>query len=173
MKIMKATGIVRRIDHLGRLVIPKEIRKKLQLKEGSAVEFYTEDNKVIVTKFDPLSETQQSLRALCQLLSNRLDCKVMFYNDGQIIESSLIEEESKKITTTFLQQVETYVISSFNSAQIFQQDPLEYTGKIFPIVEDANFYGSFIVIPKDRELTEQDVELIQYTCEIVESQLRV
>ncbi|AOY76662.1 AbrB/MazE/SpoVT family DNA-binding domain-containing protein [Clostridium formicaceticum] len=48
---MKSTGIVRKIDDLGRLVIPKETRRNLGIKEGDPVEFYVEDEKIIIQKF--------------------------------------------------------------------------------------------------------------------------
>ena len=54
---MKATGIVRRIDDLGRVVIPKEIRKTLKIKEGMPLEIYTdEEGGIILRKFLPFSE---------------------------------------------------------------------------------------------------------------------
>ena len=48
---MKTTGMVRRIDDLGRIVIPKEIRKQLMLKEGESVSFAVEHNHIVLTKF--------------------------------------------------------------------------------------------------------------------------
>ena len=48
---MKATGIVRKIDELGRVVIPKGIRTKTGMAEGTPVEFYVDDGKIILTKF--------------------------------------------------------------------------------------------------------------------------
>lgn len=53
---MRATGIVRRIDDLGRVVIPKEIRRTLNIKEGDALELFVEDNKVIFEKYLPSTE---------------------------------------------------------------------------------------------------------------------
>ena len=54
---MKATGIVRRIDDLGRIVIPKEIRKTLKVKEGMPLEIYTDkEGGIILRKFLPFSE---------------------------------------------------------------------------------------------------------------------
>lgn len=53
---MRATGIVRRVDDLGRVVIPKEIRRTLNLKEGDALELFVEDNKVIFEKYLPSTE---------------------------------------------------------------------------------------------------------------------
>ena len=54
---MKATGIVRRIDDLGRVVIPKEIRRTLRIREGDPLEIYTEkDGEVIFKKYSPMGE---------------------------------------------------------------------------------------------------------------------
>ncbi len=49
---MKATGIVRRIDDLGRIVIPKEIRRNMNILDGDPLEIYLEDNRVIFQKYD-------------------------------------------------------------------------------------------------------------------------
>lgn len=51
---MKATGIVRRIDDLGRVVIPKEIRRSMRLREGEPLEIFTENNMVCFRKYDPI-----------------------------------------------------------------------------------------------------------------------
>lgn len=49
---MKATGIIRRIDDLGRIVIPKEIRRKMGISEGDPLELFIENNKVIFIKYN-------------------------------------------------------------------------------------------------------------------------
>ena len=49
---MKETGIVRKLDDLGRLVIPKEIRKMYRMKEGDSIEIYTMNNTICIRKFD-------------------------------------------------------------------------------------------------------------------------
>ena len=54
---MKATGIVRRIDDLGRVVVPKEIRRTLGIREGTPLEIFTgKDSEVILKKYSPLGE---------------------------------------------------------------------------------------------------------------------
>ena len=50
---MKATGIVRNIDELGRIVVPKEMRTKMNIACGDAIEIYVEDDKIVLTKFTP------------------------------------------------------------------------------------------------------------------------
>ena len=50
---MKSTGIVRNLDQLGRLVIPKETRKVFELNEGDPVEIFTDEDKIIIKKYNP------------------------------------------------------------------------------------------------------------------------
>lgn len=53
---MKATGIVRRIDDLGRVVIPKEIRRQMGIREGDPLEFFTENDSICLKKYHPYGE---------------------------------------------------------------------------------------------------------------------
>ena len=60
---MKATGIVRRIDDLGRVVIPKEIRRTLRIREGDPLEIFTDtDGEVVFKKYSPVGEMSLSGR---------------------------------------------------------------------------------------------------------------
>ena len=60
---MKATGIVRRVDDLGRVVIPKEIRRTMNIREGEALEIFIEDKKVIFQKYIPFEENLSEVSA--------------------------------------------------------------------------------------------------------------
>lgn len=50
---MKSTGIVRKVDELGRIVIPKELRRTLNIEEGDGLEIYTEGEQIILKKYEP------------------------------------------------------------------------------------------------------------------------
>ncbi len=64
---MKATGIVRRIDDLGRVVIPKEIRRTMRIREGDPLEIYTEkDGEVIFKKYSPMGELGDFSEQICE-----------------------------------------------------------------------------------------------------------
>ncbi len=66
---MKATGIVRRVDDLGRIVIPKEIRRTLRIREGDPLEIYTEkDGGVIFRKYSPMGDLQDFAAQLCEAI---------------------------------------------------------------------------------------------------------
>jgi AbrB family transcriptional regulator (stage V sporulation protein T) len=72
---MKATGIVRRVDSLGRVVIPKEIRHTLRIKEGSPLEIYTEkDGGVTFRKYSPLGDLQDFASQMCDSIRRNTGC---------------------------------------------------------------------------------------------------
>ncbi len=66
---MRATGIVRRIDELGRVVIPKEIRRTLRIREGDPLEIFTDkDGEVIFKKYSPVGELSEFAAQICESL---------------------------------------------------------------------------------------------------------
>ena len=68
---MKATGIVRRVDDLGRIVIPKEIRRTLRIREGDPLEIYTEkDGGVIFRKYSPMGDLQEFAAQICESMGS-------------------------------------------------------------------------------------------------------
>ena len=68
---MKATGIVRRVDDLGRIVIPKEIRRTLRIREGDPLEIYTEkDGGVIFRKYSPMGDLQDFAAQICEAIGD-------------------------------------------------------------------------------------------------------
>ena len=73
-KYMKATGIVRRIDDLGRVVIPKEIRRTMRIREGDPLEIYTDkDGEVIFKKYSPIGELSDFAAQICDSLHKSTD----------------------------------------------------------------------------------------------------
>jgi len=69
-RILKATGVVRRIDDLGRIVIPKEIRRTLRIKEGDPLEIFTDkEGEVILKKYSPIGELSEFATGYAETLS--------------------------------------------------------------------------------------------------------
>ena len=78
---MKATGIVRRIDDLGRVVIPKEIRRTLRIREGDPLEIYTDTNgEVIFKKYSPIGELSDFASQYAEVIS-KISGKPMIISD--------------------------------------------------------------------------------------------
>ena len=72
---MKATGIVRRIDDLGRIVIPKEIRRTMGIREGDPLEIFTEDNSIIFSKYDGINEEEEITKSKEEKIVVKIVCE--------------------------------------------------------------------------------------------------
>jgi len=71
---MKATGIVRRIDELGRIVIPMELRKQLGISNGASLEIFTDmEGHIILKKYDQMPEILNQVKTLQEIIKNSID----------------------------------------------------------------------------------------------------
>ena len=86
---MKATGIVRRIDDLGRVVIPKEIRRTMRIREGDPLEIYTDrDGEVIFKKYSPIGEWSQFATQYADTLYKTAGLAVVICDRDTVIASA-------------------------------------------------------------------------------------
>ena len=83
---MKATGIVRRIDDLGRVVVPKEIRRTMRIREGQAMEIYTgREGEIILKKYSPIEELAECAAGFTKSISTVTGCLVCVSDQEQIV----------------------------------------------------------------------------------------
>ena len=83
---MKATGIVRRIDDLGRVVIPKEIRRTMRIREGDPLEIYTDrEGEVIFKKYSPIGELNSFAAQYAETLHKTCDLDIMICDRDAVI----------------------------------------------------------------------------------------
>ena len=127
---MKATGIVRRIDDLGRVVIPKEIRRTMRIREGDPLEIYTSrEGEVIFKKYSLLGGVEDFAGQLCETMSRSTGCICAVTDRDTVISvagGGKRELLGKRITDQLEQIME--------NRRIYQ-----YTGESAPIpVSDSN-----------------------------------
>lgn len=92
---MKATGIVRRIDDLGRVVIPKEIRRTLRIREGDPLEIYTDrEGEVILKKYSPINDLGEFAREYVETLYETLGTPAFVTDRDEVIAVSGIGKKS-------------------------------------------------------------------------------
>lgn len=107
---MKATGIVRRIDDLGRVVIPKEIRRTQQIREGDPLEiFISADGEVIFKKYSPVGQLSEMAAQCAEVLSKNLNQTVAICDREQIVAAAGAgkkELQDKIISKPLLQLME-------------------------------------------------------------------
>ena len=83
---MKATGIVRRIDDLGRVVIPKEIRRTMRIREGDPLEIYTSnDGEVIFKKYSPVGELTEGVSQAAEVISKLGNAPAVIFDRDHVV----------------------------------------------------------------------------------------
>ncbi len=114
---MLKSGITRRIDELGRIVVPKEIRYNLGIRDGEPLEIYTNDNAIIIKKYSQVENIKDLGDILCSIISDTCDIDIMITDREKIIATSTnlkdlvnikLEEKHKKL----IDNRESYISSS-------------------------------------------------------------
>ena len=167
---MKATGVVRRIDDLGRIVIPKEIRRTLRIKEGDPLEIFTDkEGEVILKKYSPIGELSEFATGYAETLSKttgHIACitdkdSVIAVSGGskkEFLEQSLSPELEKVMEN---KQIYTSKENNEIALPITQNDNKERrfnSQVIYPIISDGDSIGSVILISKDSNTKMTDIE---------------
>ena len=168
---MKATGIVRRVDDLGRIVIPKEIRRTLRIREGDPLEIYTEkDGGVIFRKYSPMGDLQELAAQMCDSI-NASTGKVSAVadRDGVIAlagapRKELLDKSNSMELDRLMEQRKFYRHQAGDS-RIPACDGVEkyFLGVAAPILSQGDLMGCVMLLSQEQENlpTEGDLQLAQ------------
>ncbi len=171
---MKATGIVRRIDDLGRVVIPKEIRRTLRIREGDPLEIFTDrEGEVILKKYSPIGELSVFARQYAESLSQTMGCLVCVCDMDQIIAAAgngKKEVQDKYISKSLQKELEDR--SSILAAQgdkkyvkVVSEQSEDYAYQaITPIVCEGDVIGGVLLLTKDEKKKFGDTEQKMAAC---------
>ena len=146
---MKATGIVRRIDDLGRVVIPKEIRRTMRIREGDPLEIYTDrEGEVIFKKYSPIGELQNFASEYADTLQKTSMMPIFICDRDEIIAvsgASKKEYLDRKISKGLEEIAESralYVRSKGNeNVSIASDGGSHYVNCAMPIMSDGDVIG--------------------------------
>lgn len=167
---MKATGVVRRIDDLGRIVIPKEIRKTLRIKEGDPLEIFTDrEGQIILKKYSPIGELSEFATEYAETLTKTTGHIACITDKDTVIAVSggskkeFLEQSISRDLEKLIDDKEIYISKDNNnkSIPVTQNDNKERINNsqvVYPIIADGDAIGSVILISKDPNTKMTDIE---------------
>jgi AbrB family transcriptional regulator (stage V sporulation protein T) len=167
---VKATGVVRRIDDLGRVVIPKEIRKTLRIKEGDPLEIFTDrEGQVILKKYSPIGELSEFATEYAETLSKTTGHIACITDKDTIIAVSggakkeFLEQNISEELEQLMEDKEIYTSkeNSNISMPITKNDTNErkYNSQVvYPIISNGDTIGTVILLAKDSNVKMNEVE---------------
>ena len=175
---MKATGIVRRIDELGRVVIPKEIRRTLRIRESDPLEIYTgREGEIILKKYSPMGDLTQSAEKMVQVLARLTGTLAVITDRDQVIAAAGIgkkEVEGKPVTAALEAAMEKRLQTinepgESKQIKITENSQVLTTGQvIYTIISTSDVIGCIVLQGKEhQQLKENDKKLVQAAAEFL------
>ncbi len=184
---MKATGVVRRIDDLGRVVIPKEIRKTLRIKEGDPLEIFTDkEGEVILKKYSPIGELTEFATGYAETLSKTTGHIACITDKDTVIAVSggskkeFLEQDVSEELEKVMEDKEKYTSKENNdlAIPITKNDNKErryHSQIVYPIISDGDVIGSVILLSKDSntKMSEVEQKVAQSAASFLGSQMEI
>ncbi|WP_255575633.1 stage V sporulation T C-terminal domain-containing protein [Caproiciproducens faecalis] len=176
---MKATGIVRRIDDLGRVVIPKEIRRTLRIREGDALEIFTDtQGGVIFKKYSPVGELSTFAGQYADVLSKAINLPAVICDRDHVVAAAGVSRKEfleRRVTPELEEcmQNRTNFVSKGKSG--FR--PVEGVDKtaevVYPIIASSDVTGAVILLSNDGEEvpSESETKLAQVAASFLGKQM--
>ena len=163
---MKATGIVRRIDDLGRVVIPKEIRRTMRIREGDPLEIYTDnDGEVIFKKYSPIGELSHFATQYAEVLSKTSGYPVLIADRDRGVSSFGIsrkdaaERRISEELEAVLEQRKSYVCTNTQQVLPAAEGLDRNVAVAVPILAAGDMTGAVLLLMPDTPVVPGDMEL--------------
>jgi AbrB family transcriptional regulator, stage V sporulation protein T len=164
---MKATGIVRRIDDLGRVVIPKEIRRTLRIREGDPLEIFVDrDGEVILKKYSPIGELGDFAQEYVEALYENLQHTAVICDRDSVIAVSgpskkeYLQKPLGEVVESSMDQRRTHVENSPRTVEMVKGMTEEYKSYIIvPIHAGGDPIGAVILFSKRDGVRMGDTEM--------------
>ena len=162
---MRSTGVVRRIDELGRVVIPKEIRKTLRIKEGENIEIYVENDNIILKKYSLMKKLNDFAQEFVESIYT-VDKKNIIITDTDtvIAISGPLKKDylGKNISNDLLDSIrrrENIVEKYSKSIKIINNEGVDGTYIINSIICNGDVIGLIIILSLDETVNEFDEKI--------------
>ncbi|MBR1883741.1 MAG: AbrB/MazE/SpoVT family DNA-binding domain-containing protein [Clostridia bacterium] len=174
---MELSGIVRRIDDLGRIVIPKEMRKKVKIDEGDQVEIVLKtDGKIEIKKYLPLGDKYDVMQKLIDSLSKNIGYKVVMTDKEKVIvdtskSKEFIDENITPEVIDYIRNRENFLLKSGRGKRLLIERADIETIAVFPIIVDNDSIGSICILQSisRNKLELNDMNIIKYVLEFLQT----
>lgn len=154
MKYLKATGVTRKIDELGRIVIPKEIRRNLSIRDGENLEIFIDEDAILLKKYNQMHNFLELGNKLINIITSLVDVEVILTDREKIVATStkyqeLINTKINQKLINLIDERETY-ISDAREAMQLEVKTIEGFLTMVPIVSSLDSLGLVIIISEKK-----------------------
>ncbi len=166
---MKTTGVVRRIDDLGRIVIPKEIRRNLRIRDGEPLEIFVDKETIGLKKFSSIKEMNELAKSFISIVNTAIG-KNIFVSDRDsfmAISGDLKDKYLNKNISAYLEDVmnsrKIVVEKDFTKLEIVEGQFLKCAYVIYPIIMNGDAIGLVVVLSTKDKISSTDEKIANVT----------
>ena len=161
---MKATGIVRRIDDLGRIVIPKELRKNMRIKDGESLEIFLDNDTIVLKKYSPLESLNSFFKNFVNSINSAIVENVMIVDRDSIVavagdlKKKYLDQNISSELDELIQKREISSKIDKHNLCLVQGHIENCSYVISPIISNGDIVGAIIVLSLNRKLDDFDLK---------------
>lgn len=162
---MKSTGITRRIDDLGRIVIPKEIRKNLKIKENEVLEIFINNDEIILKKFSPFNDSEKVLSDYIKVINDMTGNDVIITDRDKVILSSnkleerLLNKKLSEYVNDLIENRSIFLSNDMKGIEVIDNEKIKQNYYFIPFIIDSDVVGSIIMF-SSKEFDENSKSLL-------------
>lgn len=149
---MKTTGVVRRIDDLGRIVIPKEIRKTLRIKDGESLEIFLDTDNIILKKYSRFDEINDFYKNYVDFVQSAVGENIMITDNDKIVavagdlKKEFLNKPISKYVENAILNREDVVSRNTESLALVDGKLIECTYALSPIIVNGDALGAVVLV---------------------------
>ena len=179
---MYSTGIIKKIDNLGRIVLPKELRRKLKIRENDELEMYLENNdSIVLKKYSTMQDLKKDCILYADVLSKETDLKILFTDKEKVIvakgknTSYLVGEEISERLIEIINERMVYNVNSSTIIKILKIDEEIYPKIIVPLIADSKSIGSIILFSDSstKSLKDKEYDILKFISALITQKLEI
>ena len=162
---MKSTGITRRIDDLGRIVIPKEIRKNLKIKENEVLEIFINNDEIILKKFSRFNDSEKVLSDYIKVINDMTGNDVIITDRDKVILSSkrleerLLNKKLSEYVNDLIENRSIFLSNDMKGIEVIDNEKIKQNYCFIPFIIDSDVVGSIIMF-SSKEFDENSKSLL-------------
>lgn len=162
---MKATGVIRRIDDLGRIVVPKEIRKNLRIKEGDNLEIFVQNDEIILKKYSLMNKINDISNELTDSIYTFMKHSIFITDTDTIVAASgPLKKEylNKNISDTIIESIkrrDKYLENHFKELKITDDKEITCSYVMSTILANGEAVGMILIISEDEKLGDIEMQM--------------
>lgn len=162
---MKSTGITRRIDDLGRIVIPKEIRKNLKIKENEVLEIFINNDEIILKKFSRFNDSEKVLSDYIKVINDMTGNDVIITDRDKVIlstkklEERLLNKKLSEYVNDLIENRSIFLSNDMKGIEVIDNEKIKQNYYFIPFIIDSDVVGSIIMF-SSKEFDENSKSLL-------------